>query len=477
MILDILNEIAATKGKAKVKVLEKYKTNICLQEVWHMTYSRMNFGTSVVVSLSDGNSEASVNYGAVIALLDKLRCREVTGNAAKSLIAQTLTGLHPDCIEVYNRIIKSNLKCGIGFTAAQNVYGDTLFKKYPVMLISAHCNKKAAKIIADGAVLQLKSDGVRGVAEITREGIVSYFSRSGEVFNGLEKFDPQINAILKRYYWKDPLSEKTNLDGEFVVIDKNGVHQPSQTSGIMKKCIEGTATKEDIDSLTFYVWDMYEDNDGDTYYDRLEDLTDMLKEAAEHITSITLVQSWFVKTLDEVHRIYAEIVKTGNEGVVLKSLKNVWKDTRVTDCIKYKEKHRAEFLITGFYMGDKGGEFQNVLGGYNIKSHCGIVISNTGSGLSYADRGILPVGFAKNNKPIYKKGADGNYPLDPDFNFKEMVDTIISIEYNKRTKSKDGRESYSLRFPIFKQFRDDKSQANTMEEMILEEQSSYGLRT
>ncbi len=493
MILQILEEINTAKGKAKVKILESYKTNIALQKVWLMTYSRMNFGTSIIIPLSDGNSNALPKYDTVIALLDKLRSREVTGNAAKSLIQQTLSGLHPDCIEVYNRIIKSNLKCGIGFSAGEKVYGKALFKKYPVMLISPHCNKKAAKIISEGAVLQLKSDGVRGIAEITCEGVCKYFSRSGEVFNGLEKFDKQIAELMKHYYWEDLQSEKTNLDGEFVVIDENGVHQPSKTSGIMKSCIDGTATQEDIDSLTFYVWDMYEDNETSIYYDRLENLSDMIKES-ESVDNICLVQSWSVNTIDEVHSKYAEIVKTGNEGVVLKSLKNIWSDKRVTDCIKYKEKHRAEFRITDWYYGEEGKEFQNVLGGYTVESACGKVISNTGSGLSFAERGILMdcsgtkpkarrgtggiLMDCSGTKPKACRGTDGNYLLDPEFDFEEAIDNIVSIEYNRRTKSKNVlRETWSLRFPIVKQFRCDKSEANTLEEMVVEESKSYGLRT
>jgi ATP-dependent DNA ligase len=476
MILNILNEITALKGKKKVTLLESYKDNIALREIWIFAYTRMNFGTSVMIPLTVGDPTKNPEQGdcQIVALLDKLRNREVTGNAAKLLIQDTLTGLHPDCIEVYNRVIKGNLKCGIGVTAGQSVYGD-IFKKYPVMLISPHCNKKAAKIVADGAVMQLKSDGVRGVAENGESNDVKFFSRQGEEFHGLEKFIPQIQELKQQCLDSDGIGSRIDFDGEFCVI-QNSVHMPSIASGIMNSCIHGTATQEEIDQLTFMVWDLidheYLADEDDIYGERLATLEDVFE--VNRFPNVDLIEGWRVTSLDEVHAKYAEIVKSGNEGVVLKSLLNLWADKRVTDCIKYKEKHRAEFRIKAWYYGDTGGEFQNVLGGYEISSEDGKVLSNTGSGLSFAERGILMDTSGK--KPKALKGTDGNYLLDPDFDFEEKVDSIVSIEYNQRSKSKDGRETYSLRFPIVKQFRCDKIEANTLEEMIAEEGSSYGLR-
>lgn len=481
MILSILNEISDAKGtKKKVAILESHKDNKLLQAVWHITYSRSNLGTSVIQKvICDSSRNSEQGDFLVLSLLESLRDKVVTGNDAKVLITNVLTGLHPDCIELYNRIIKGNLKCGIGFTAGATVYGKQLFKTYPVMLISAHCNKKAARIVSEGAVMQLKSDGVRGIAESDESGDVLFFSRQGEKFHGLDKFIPYIQEIKNSIIDNDGiLSSESSLmsfDGEFCVII-DGIHMPNIASGILNSCIHGTASEEDIEKLTFVVWDSIT-NEPITYSERLYNLQCAFKDT--NTKDIQLVDSWEVDSLEDVHDKYSEIVRSGNEGVVLKSLLNIWKDKRVTDCIKYKEKHSASLEILSYYYGESGKEFQNVLGGFSIASSCGTVLSNTGSGLSLSQRGVLSEGIDSKGKPIYKKDSDGNYkPVENIESFLESyVSSIVEIEYNKRTKTRNVlRETFSLRFPIIKHFRCDKISADSVEGMIEEEFKSYGLK-
>lgn len=477
-ILEILSEIENEKGSTKKKkVLQKHKNNIALQEFWLLTYGRINLHTRKTVPLEIGSDSNPKNFGAVLYLLDQLRLKTSSGNAQAQMIEDTLKGLHPDCIEVYNRVVSKNLRCGIGATVANSVWGKDFIKKYPVMLISPYCPKKAAKIMKGGAVLQLKSDGVRGICEITQawdNRLVSFFSRQGEQFFGLESvFEDQVKSLAKKMYWLN--GHDFFIDGEFAVIE-DGKHNPSKASGIMNKAIQGTATDEELKSLVYIVWDVYipAGPDADNYKDRLEDLKDGLDDS--NPKNIMLAETWYVETLEQVAAKYQEIVDAGNEGVVLKSLSNKWADKRVTDCIKYKEKHQAEFVIKGHYLGEEGKEFQKVLGGFYIESQDGKVISKTGSGLTFYDRGILAGTLDSKGKPIYLKDDDGNYIKDPSANYEDYHGQIVTIEYNKRTKTKDGRETFSLRFPIVKQFRLDKDVANTVEEMVDQENASLGLR-
>lgn len=477
MILDILNEIEQAKGAAKKKVLEKHKDNTLLKEFWQFTYGRVNLHTRKTISLEIGSDSFPKNFGRVVSLLDTLRSKVYSGNAQAALIEDTLKVLHTDCIEVYNRVIKGNLRCGIGATVANKVWGKDFIPKYPVMLISPYCPKKAAKIMEGGAVLQLKSDGVRGLCEVSskEEGGYSYrfYSRQGEEFLGLDEvFEEDIKEIVGAAWHFNNSGVRT--DGEFTYIDENGKHIPSIASGIMNKAIHGTATKQELDSLTYVVWDMYHPEDLETYYDRLEDLMDVLKEVAP--SKVLLATTWPVDDLQQVAVKYQQIVDEGNEGVVLKSLGNLWKPTRVTDCIKYKERHSASLEVVSWYYGEDGKEFQNVLGGFKVQSSDGKVLTNTGSGLSFEDRGILAGGLDEKGKPTYLKDEDGNYIKDPNVNYDDYIGDILEMEYNKRTQTKDGRETYSLRFPIVKHFRSDKSVADTLKTMINEEALSRGLK-
>lgn len=473
MILDILESINKEKGKKKIEVLSKHKDNILLQELWYFTYGRVKFHTNVIVEPSIGDCGAESNYGVVVSLLDKLRCKVVTGNAAKLLITDTLSKLNPRCIEVYNRVIKGNLKCGIGEKAGNEVWGKDFIKPFPVMLISAYCPKKAAKIISNpaGAVMQLKSDGVRCIVHGEYQSDIKFYSRQGEEFHGLsDKFEKAIYRFTTNMGTEIGAYQ---IDGEMVYIGEDDVHDPRKAAGIMNSCIHGTASEKDIDSLCYIIWDMTAENDDlDMKYD---DRISLLQDFARDYQCISVVPSWEVTTLGEVHQKYNEILESGNEGVVLKSLSNVWANKRVTDCIKYKAKHQAEFEITGWYKGEEGNEMCNVIGGFNVKSACGKVISNTGSGLTFEDRNILTEEVG--GKQVAVKDADGYYIADPSKDNDDYIGKIVTLEYNARTSDKNGRDTYSLRFPIFKGIRFDKTEADTLETMIAQELGTNGLRT
>lgn len=486
-ILDILHEIAEAKGAQKKKVLEDHKENSCLKELWLLCYGRTNLHTRKVVEPKSGAS--CLDFEKVVTLLKTLQSKKYSGNAQKDYILTELAELHPDCVEVYNRVITGNLKCGIGAKVANKIWGKSFLKEYPVMLISPYCPKKAAKILeSDCAYLQEKSDGVRGITEVawTDDGYTfKAFSRQGEEFLSLsEKFlQKHCEFFIHLYLLQDM---KCFVDGEFCVIDENGKHDPSKASGILNKAIKGTATDEEIDSLTYVVWDTYleetvlGENDEDLYTDRLSDLKKSVNFYNDQ--RIRLARTWDVATLQDISEIFQKILEEGNEGVVLKSGENTWKDShagsRATDCIKYKEKHQAEFRIKSTYLGKQGNEFQNVIGGFHIESEDGKIVSDMGSGLSLEDRGVLAGGLDKKGKPIYLKDDNGFYIPIADFESfrEEYIDQIVTGEYNKRTKDDSDRETFSLRFPILKQFRNDKDIANTLEEIIKQEESTLGIR-
>ena len=476
--LQALVAIQNTKGsKAKLAKLEELKDTPHLSDVFYMACAgSVNFFHSKVFKQAKGTDHLEANPQQVMELLDAMRNREYPGTNARNIAIQAaLCHAHPDDVDLFNRIIKKSLKCGLGESAANAVWGDGFIPHFPVMLIDPHCNKKAAAIVngRKGAVMQLKSDGVRCIIHGHSNAVTGYSTRQGEELLGLDKvFSEAIQDAIEDTFMDLEPQDKWGIDGEMCVIE-NGVHNFSKANGIMQRCQDGTATEAEIHSLTYVVWDIYfRDGDESDYEERLFWVEDFISFMPTYLAE--KCPTWRVSNIEEVHDKFREIVKTGNEGVVLKSLSNVWKDARVSDCIKYKEKHRASMLVTGWYLGEEGDKYQNVLGGINIESACGMVKSNSGSGITDDQRGILYVGGKA------QKDENGHFVRDPDFNIDKYVDAIVEIEYNQRTRNKNLTEEdpFSLRFPIVKALpRVDKTEADTLERMIEEEQNSYGLRT
>ena len=138
----------------------------------------------------------------------------------------------------------------------------------------------------------------------------------------------------------------------------------------------------------------------------------------------------------------------GEEGTILKSYDGEWKDGKPTWQIKMKLELALDLVITGFNYGTKGTKNENVVSSLNAETSCGKL----------------------KTRP---QGLTESLMAEITENQENLLGTIIEVKCSGL--SFDNTGAYSLLYPAFKGFRDDKSEANSLDECIEIQNAAIGL--
>jgi hypothetical protein len=107
-----------------------------------------------------------------------------------------------------------------------------------------------------------------------------------------------------------------------------------------------------------------------------------------------------------------------------------------------------DLVITGFNYGTKGTKNENVISSFNAETSCGKLKTR-------------PQGLTEALMTEITENQD------------KLLGTIIEVKCSGL--SFDNTGAYSLLYPAFKHFRDDKSEANSLEECIEIQNAAIGL--
>lgn len=146
------------------------------------------------------------------------------------------------------------------------------------------------------------------------------------------------------------------------------------------------------------------------------------------LSNIHLVKSIIVSNYLDAIRLFEEELKSGNEGVIVKSLNNIWAFQRSKTQIKIKAELEMDAKIVDVVEGT--GKYEGMLGSFVCEAtdELGPIVFNVGSGLTDEDRRQF-----WEDKPIGK---------------------TINVKYNEIISS-SGYSPRSLFLPIFVEVRSD----------------------
>jgi ATP-dependent DNA ligase len=134
---------------------------------------------------------------------------------------------------------------------------------------------------------------------------------------------------------------------------------------------------------------------------------------------INVVPSKIVNNEQEAIEYAKAMIAQGKEGAVLKNISAVFKDGTSTEQVKLKAVLDADLICTGWYFGKEGSEFEHGIGGFNMKTSCGNLKVNVGSGLSREQRGL---------EPIDKNDISKGLKVISGFDFNQYTGKIMAIE-------------------------------------------------
>jgi hypothetical protein len=460
-IKEIFDEIASTSGNnAKIDILKKYSDNELLRRVLYMTNSkRVKFYIKRLPEYT--HNEVSYTLEQALGMLMEIANRDITGQNAIDKLTIWLENVSADDAYIIERIIDKDCKIGMGTTFINKVFKG-LIEETPYMGAVSFDEKKARKIFDKGGkgISQVKMDG-RYCNAVIRGGEVEMESRQGEptIVTGakfVEELAQLEDCVLNGELTMDgiPRYESNGIIASIIDISKNKSERSDKEN---EKKLAAFVEKhgdfnEALSKIRYTVWDRISI---DEYFDakstvpyskRAIELNKALK--AIEVTRVSIVEGVVVNTYEEAMNHFQEILGRGEEGTILKSYDGEWKDGKPTHQIKMKLELTLDLVITGFNYGTKGTKNENVISSFNAETSCGKLKTR-------------PQGLTEALMTEITENQD------------KLLGTIIEVKCSGLSFDHTG--AYSLLYPAFKHFRDDKSEANSLDECIEIQNAAIGL--
>lgn len=442
-VFDVINAMRESNGtNEKIAIMESIKSDETLERdfirIAIATYSPyINFYIKSYNTPADGQSgPRSITSTHSLGVLESIARREVTGNAAKTLLETLATELTPKSQQVLEMIINRSFGSGISGTSINKVWPNTI-PKFNVMLCQP-LNDKTLTKIKFPAYQQLKYDAAR-ITIIVNNGTVKYFTRNGkEYLIENNELDDQFKTMVETVRNKAGV-----FDGE--IFSNNGDRLAS--NGVATKFVRGTASKEDHDNVNIVLWDfihMDEFSIGSSKIsceDRYRSLSVKIahknKRCPYGNSMITIAENKIVYSLEEALENNDVYIKNGEEGSIIKNMDGQWEAKRSNDTIKLKEVLESELRVVASVYGIN--KYANLCGALECESEDGLVKVSVGTGLSDEMR----------------------REFAPEHAFETIVGQIITVKHNGLITSKSNTHA-SLYLPRFVEIRYDKDEADTI---------------
>ncbi len=314
-------------------------------------------------------------------------------------------------------LITKKYKCGVTAKVASTVLPDIIKDEHQIML--AH--KFEGKISGPVSV-SLKLDGIRCTALIDDKGQAVFKTRQGKTIKGLL----EIKMALKAYGLKNCM-----LDGELIRINKDNL--PSDEN--FRLTTEIVNSKSDNKTNLEYV--LFDITPLEDYYNKKCDITykerlSLLKQSILHENKFIRIVPIYKVTedVDIIYKILASVTSQGLEGLMLNTLSGKYAfGKRSKDLLKVKAMQTCDIKCIGIEEGE--GKYAGVLGK--------IVCDYKGFTLRVGS------GFTDDERKFYWNNQD------------KIINQLVEIQYFEESKDKK-TGNLSLRFPVFKRVRDDKTE-------------------
>lgn len=440
-MLQILNEIEATKGKEKVALMQSNMSDT-LKIAFRYAYS-----PKLVFGIKDFSiPESTGDYPLTALALEVALQLIIDSNTPTESVPHVLSKFNPDNQEVIARIIRKDLRIGASASSFNKAVGEQYVYQHPYNRCSS-LSEKSAKKIKFPCISQVKSDGK--FADLMIEPVAP-------VHDGLEQ--PRVRfcnrdgvtmPILPQSTL-DKLTEVTNnysqgfaISGELLYLDEEGKVLPRAIGN-------GILNSDEIDEnrVLFRVWDArLVDYDGDKYDGRLDFLA-WLVDGLSKVMNIEITPTIICQNWDDIGAHYKECRLAGEEGTIVKNTDFQFKDGTSPECIKLKAIIEGEVIVTGVTEGDKKWAGVGV-GALVVESSCGMMKCSC-AGLTDKQR--------------------IDYYNNPEL----IVGKVIRVLYNGVVQ-REGEEQMALYLPRFDEVRDDKTEADSLERLLEQEKASIDI--
>jgi DNA ligase-1 len=390
------------------------------------------------VPLTEGITDADNPWSEFIDLLGKLRVRALTGHAARDAVeAMSVRFDSTEWNGLCRPTILKDLRAGISEKTINKTVKRTGYE-IPVFGCQLATSCDGRPEMRGEKRLEPKLDGVRTlfVVDIADTGSsVTCYSRNGKTFDNFTHIEVQIVDKAKELAARLAKHIGANAQNGFVL---DGEVVGKSFNDLMKQARRKTDVQ--ADDSTLYVFDVlplseFREGHCNAQLDKRIRAINECRTAFDEMPNVDLLPHIMVNLdtaegRDQLHRYANDQVNAGFEGIMIKDLGAPYECKRNTSWLKYKPVHDYDLKVVALEEGT--GKNLGRLGALVCEGADDgkFIRVNVGSGFTDAQR------------------------TDYWLNKKDVIGQTAVVMADAITKNADGE--YSLRFPRFKTFRDDK---------------------
>lgn len=423
---EFVKEISSNGSKKfKQSVLQKYKDDEIIQK-----YLKINFDPYTRYGISVKKLYKEVRVGeclcplTVFDLFDYL-AEHNTGRdydvAVCQIALEWLAQDDTECAQLLELLICKDLNLGVDAKSINSVIPG-LIPTFNVQLAQKYF-EKPEKLEGKYFAVTTKIDGGRIIA-IREKDQVSFFTRAGQRYEGLVDLEQEMMATFP---------EGTVLDGEITILNNKGIPSKEAYKQAMK-ITRADGEKHGLKMLVFDAMSLEEWKAQKCTHDYIERrmlLKGLYGSEWNHKYFEVLPELYRGTDTSMVLKLLDEAIADQEEGVMINICDAPYEFGRTWNLMKVKKMNTLDLEIIGFEEGE--GRLAGTLGAILVEYKNNVV--KVGSGFSDELR-----------KEIWK---------DRTFWFGR----ICEIQYFEETTNQNG--GISLRFPVYKDVRTDKFEADT----------------
>ena len=425
---DFVNEIMEANSRLyKQAVLKKYADDEVIKRYLQIAFDPYKvFGISIKKLYAEVPPHVTVDVELfdVFELFEYLK-EHNTGTFKEIMLCQNLLEgvavVDRECAELLEKLICKDLSIGCDSkTINKEIPG--CIPEFNLQLANKYFDKPQY-VEGKKFAITTKIDGGRIIA-LKENGQVSFYTRAGQRYEGLVDLESEMLHFMP---------DDTCLDGEITLLDKGTLDSKEQYKETMKIVRTKDKEKHGIKMLVFD-WMPASDfkrQQCDLTYSLRRAYLDKMFQDSNFTYFETLPVLYVGSETSRITEILEEEIFKGEEGIMINIFDAKYEFKRTNNLLKVKKMQTMDLEIIGFEEGS--GRLADTLGAILVR---------------YKNNNIVKVGSGFSDE---LREQIWNHQM-------HYSGKIVEIQYFEETTNADGGES--LRFPIFKDFRHDKMEAD-----------------
>lgn len=424
---EFYNEITKNNSRIyKQQVLAQYKDDEIIRRYLKIAFDPYRvFGISTKKLNKIVGASGITGVESVFDLFEYLSTHNTGTDQTISLCQEILSGVATNdsaAADLLAALICKDLSIGCDAKTINKEIPD-LIPTFSVQLANKYFDKPQY-VEGKTFAVTTKIDGGRIIA-LKENGQVSFFTRAGQKYEGLVDLEDEMSRLMP---------DNTCLDGEITLLVRGNLSSKEAYKQTMK--IVRQTTNPEKHGIKMLVFDCMTAEEFKNQYCP-NDYTVRRADAELLFHQIDFQYFELLPILyrgsdtSKITELLEEEVANGEEGIMINICDALYEFKRTNSLLKVKKMQTMDLEIIGFEEGE--GRLANTLGAILVRYKNGNIVK-VGSGFSDDLRVTI-----WSNRAAY-------------------IGTICEIQYFEETTNADGGKS--LRFPIFKDFRPDKTEAD-----------------